>query len=108
VLAGGVEALGPEGDVDLGVGAQVAVLLIGGEQGGEVVDDPGLGEAAAALELAVAVEGLVDLGGDAGRDAAGDPLVDPADLDERALVDLEVEGAGGLAAELLVAAASRR
>jgi hypothetical protein len=54
---GRVEALGPEGDVDGGAGAQVAVVLVGAEEGGEVVDDPGLGEAAAALELAGLVEG---------------------------------------------------
>ena len=56
------------------------------------------------LSLRVWVEGLGDLGGDAGRDAAGDAGVDVADLDDRALVDLEVEGAGGLGPELLVAA----
>ena len=52
VLAGLIETLGPEGDVHGGAGAQVAVVLVGAEQGGEVGDDPGLGEAAAALELA--------------------------------------------------------
>jgi hypothetical protein len=72
--------------------------------GGDVVDDVGLGEATAALELALEVEVLGDRVGARGH-AAGDDPWDAADGDERALFDLEVEGAGGLAAELLVAAA---
>ena len=105
VLARAVEALGPEGDAEAGARAQVAAVLVALEQRAEVVDHVGLGEAAATLELALAVEVAADVVGDFGRHAAGDALIEAADLDDRALLDLEVERAGSVVAELLVAAA---